>query len=282
MDTSLVYAIVMGGSFLLLLLINGLPLIARLIRYLSPLVSKHLIYRYILHRHRLLGPWSRADVLVQLIYIAGNICCFDFWDTTISQVGLRAGTLAMINLIPLFAVSHLSTLADLLGVTLSTFRQIHRSAGVMAVMLTIFHALVMIASQPSFPLDRLQNKFAVIVSILQGHISSLTLHTGSIITRVHYSALSATLPLALLRTLPPHPSGLGRAHCLLYLATPALRESFPPHIPIYLGRTVSIHVHCPRVYGHPPKRCLPFRWRASPHYTRIWRSQGPHSASEAA
>ena len=113
MDISLIYAIIIGGSFGLLLLINVLPLIARLVRYLSPLVSKHLIYRYILHRHQLLGPWSRADVLVQLIYIAGNICCFEFWDTTISQVGLRAGTLAMINLIPLFAVPHLSTLADL-------------------------------------------------------------------------------------------------------------------------------------------------------------------------
>ena len=166
MDISLIYAIIIGSSFGLLLLINSLPLIARLVRYLSPLVSKHLIYRYILHRHRLLGPWSRADVLVQLMYIAGNICCFEFWDTTISQVGLRAGTLATINLIPLFAVPHLGTLADLLGVTINTFRQIHRSAGVMAVMLTIFHVLVMLASRPSFPLDLLQNKFAIVVSRL--------------------------------------------------------------------------------------------------------------------
>jgi hypothetical protein len=59
----------------------------------------------------------------------------------------------MINLILLFVAPYLSTLADLLGVTLSTFRQIHRSAGVMAVLLTIFHLLVIIASQPSFPLD---------------------------------------------------------------------------------------------------------------------------------
>jgi hypothetical protein len=166
MDITKIYAIIIGGSFGLLLLINGLPLITRIVRYLSPLVSKHLIYRYILHRHQLLGPWSRAGVLVQLIYIAGNICCFKFWDTTISQAGLRAGTLAIINLIPLFTGPHLSTLADLLGVTLSTFRQIHRSAGVTAVMLTIFHVLVMVASQPSFPLDLAQNRFAVIVSNL--------------------------------------------------------------------------------------------------------------------
>ena len=75
-------------------------------------------------------------------------------------------TLAMINLIPLVAVPHLSTLVDLLGVTLSIFRQIHQSASVMAVMLTIFHVLVMVASQPSFTLDLPQNKFAVIVGSL--------------------------------------------------------------------------------------------------------------------
>ena len=72
MDITLVYTIVVSSCFGLLMLINGLPLIARLVRYLSPLVSKHLIYRYVLHRHRFLGPWSRAGVLVQLIYIAGN------------------------------------------------------------------------------------------------------------------------------------------------------------------------------------------------------------------
>jgi hypothetical protein len=54
----------MGSSFLLLLLINSLPLIIRLIKYLSPLILKHLIYYYILYRHRLLSPWSRANVLV--------------------------------------------------------------------------------------------------------------------------------------------------------------------------------------------------------------------------
>lgn len=164
MDITELYAIIVGGSFCFLLLLNGLPFITRLVRYLSPLVSKHLTYRYILHRHGLIGPWSRVGVLMQLICIVGNICCLKFWDTTTSQAGLRAGTLAAINLIPLFAVPHLSTLADLLGVTLSTFRQIHQSAGVTVVGLTIFHVLVAVASQPSFPLDLPQNMFAVIVS----------------------------------------------------------------------------------------------------------------------
>lgn len=174
MDIAKVYAVVLGASFGLILLINSLPLIACLVRYLTPRISKHLIYRHILHRHRLLGPWSRAGVLMQLIYIAGNICCLKFWNTTSSQAGLQAGTLAIINAIPLFAGPHLGTLADLLGVSLSTFRQIHRSAGVMAVMHAVFHVLVIVASPPSFTLHLPQNLFAVIVSSLFGHFSPLT------------------------------------------------------------------------------------------------------------
>ena len=78
MDTSTVYAIVVGGCFSLLLLINGFPLFARLVRYLSPLISQHLVYRNVLDRHRLLGPWSRAGFMMQLIYFAGNVCYLRF------------------------------------------------------------------------------------------------------------------------------------------------------------------------------------------------------------
>ena len=51
-----VYAIAAGGVFGVLLFLNGRPWIARFIRYLSPLVSMYMVYRYILHRHRLIGP----------------------------------------------------------------------------------------------------------------------------------------------------------------------------------------------------------------------------------
>jgi hypothetical protein len=164
MDTSTIYAIVVGGSFCVLLLINGFPLFARLARHLAPLVSQHLVYRNVLDRHRLLGPWSRAGVMIQLIYLAGNACCLRFWDTTTSQAGIQAGTLAVINMTPLLAIPHLSTLADLLGLTLGTIRQIHRSAGVMSTILAIYHVLTMVASQSSFPLSQPKNMFAVTVS----------------------------------------------------------------------------------------------------------------------
>ena len=191
MDITLLYAFIIGGGVGVLLLINSLPSFIRLFRYLSPLISKYLTYRYILHRQRFLGPWSRAGVLVQLIYIAGNICYFNFWETTISQARLWAGTLAIINLIPVFG-PHLNTLADLFDVTLSTFRQIHRSAGVTAAAL-VFHVLAVVVSQPSFPLDLPRSLLAVIVNIILGHIPPLTLYIGSVITKVHDFALPVSL-----------------------------------------------------------------------------------------
>lgn len=46
-----------------LLLLNRLhPYVVRFMGHLSVLISKHLTYPYLLRRHQLLGPWSRAGV----------------------------------------------------------------------------------------------------------------------------------------------------------------------------------------------------------------------------
>ncbi|KAI9777253.1 MAG: hypothetical protein M1839_008983 [Geoglossum umbratile] len=47
MDISQVHAIAIDGNFYLLLILNSLSYIVRLVRYLSPLISKHLIYQTI-------------------------------------------------------------------------------------------------------------------------------------------------------------------------------------------------------------------------------------------
>ncbi|KAI9769850.1 MAG: hypothetical protein M1840_003844 [Geoglossum simile] len=206
MDISQVYAIAIGGNFCLLLILNSLPYIVRLVRYLSPLISKHLIYRYLLHHHRVIGPWSRASVIVQLIYITGNVFCFSFRASTILEAGRRAGTLSLINLIPVFAGPHLSFLADLLGLALSTFQQIHRSAGLMSVFLALFHVLIAVVSRPYFALSLPQNLFAVIgaSSLCCIILLSLSLFRKSsyeLFLRTHH-ALAALSAYSIWRHLP--------------------------------------------------------------------------------
>ncbi len=97
MDVSQIYATAAGGLFLLFILLNFLSQTVR--ERIALFTSKHLTYPYFLHRHRLLGPWTRSDVLIQLIYITTNSLCLGFRASTLSKAGLRAGNLSLANMV---------------------------------------------------------------------------------------------------------------------------------------------------------------------------------------
>ncbi|KAF2258055.1 hypothetical protein CC78DRAFT_538086 [Lojkania enalia] len=162
MEITQLYAIAAGGILLALMLVNSRPYIEAFLRAVSLPVSKHLTYPRIIHRHRYFGPWSRADVIFQLFYIMANSFCVGFRVPDVSTAGLRAANLSLINMVPNFAGSHLSFLADILGVPLSTYQQIHRSSGIMSVSLLIFHVLTIIGSRNPFPLQVAENLWGLI------------------------------------------------------------------------------------------------------------------------
>ncbi|ELR08502.1 hypothetical protein GMDG_00566 [Pseudogymnoascus destructans 20631-21] len=168
MDAIQIYSIAAGGTLCIFALVNLLPLLIPLVTRVSNFVSKHFRYPYILHRHRILGPWTRAGVVIQLAYLAINLFCVFVvlsWDglkaANFSDAGRRAGTLAEVNMIPLLAGPHFAFLADLLGLSLKTIRGIHRSAGWMTAALVLLHAMAA-ASDGPLPIDVSQNLFAVI------------------------------------------------------------------------------------------------------------------------
>jgi hypothetical protein len=152
MNVTQIYATAAGGFFFVFVIVNLLLRTARFREWISLLTSKYLTYPYFLNRHRLLGPWSGTDVLVQLIYIAINVFCLSFRVSTISKAGLQAGNLSLVNMIPLFAGAHLSFLADLLGFPLDAYRRVHRSAGSMTFALILFHILIVVINRTSFSL----------------------------------------------------------------------------------------------------------------------------------
>jgi hypothetical protein len=123
------------------------------------LTDKYLSYPHVLRRHRYLGPWSGASVVLQRVYISVNALCLGFGVSSIWTAGPRAANLSLINLIPLFAGSHLSFLADVLGITLRMHRRFYRSAGLMSFALLVLHILMMVAKRTSFPLHILENLF---------------------------------------------------------------------------------------------------------------------------
>ena len=124
---------------------------------------KYLTYPYFLHRHRLLSPWTRSSVLIQLTYITLNAFCLGFRVSTLLKAGLRAGNLSLANMIPLFASPHLSFLADMLGFRLATYRRMYRSAGLMSFALLLFHILSVAIQRTLFSLRVPEHLYGMIV-----------------------------------------------------------------------------------------------------------------------
>jgi hypothetical protein len=174
MDITLGYAIALGGVLIVLFLVN------QPVKPLKPYFNRalrYLMYPHVIRRHRLLGPWTRADIILQLIYLGINAFCLGFW-VDITKAGLRAGTLSLINLIPLFLGQHMSFIADILGISLATFRYLHRSAALMSSGLVIFHILSVI-TRVAFILRGTKNISGAAVSTsLSFYSSPLTSQAG--------------------------------------------------------------------------------------------------------
>ena len=175
MEITQIYAIVAGGVFLLLMFMKGFPFIQQILQSLNITISRYLTYLLVVQRHRLLGPWSPADVLLQLLYISLNVFCITFCVTSFDEAGDMVGTLAIMNMAPLFFGLHLSFLPDLLGLSLSNYRRIHRSAGIMSFVLLALHTLAAVHHDPTYPLHVPGNLYLLIVShIVTSANTSLT------------------------------------------------------------------------------------------------------------
>ena len=180
MDVTLVYAIVFGAVFGFKIMVEHVYCFVRalclsnlqprqvshvpgVMSCVSRMVRRHLLLPTILRQGIVLNRWSRFDVLSLLIYLGANIACLVVRTRDISEAGLRAGTLALINAIFLFASPHLSFLADRLGVSIHTGRRLHVFVALVSFVLTIFHAAIGVATKGTYELNTSPNIWAVVV-----------------------------------------------------------------------------------------------------------------------
>lgn len=164
MNALAIYAIAAGGIFAGLFLIRTLSILTNWTNLFSVLASRHLTLPFVVHRNRLWGPWSRASVLLHASYVAVNVFLVLFRIESFTGAGRRAGELALVNLIFPLSATHLSFLADLLGITWHTCRRIHRAAGWMATALLAFHIIAAVQAQHfNFRLGDSRNLFTMIV-----------------------------------------------------------------------------------------------------------------------
>jgi hypothetical protein len=166
MDPLVIYAIIAGSIFAGLVSLRTFSVLAIWRDWFSAFCSQHLLLPFVIRRHRLCGPWTRAGILLHVSYVAINIFLIFFRTETLANAGLRAGELALINLIFPLSAAHLSYLADLLGIKWRACCKIHRATGWMSVALLSFH-LIMAAQIHgfTFPLRDLENLLTMLVCL---------------------------------------------------------------------------------------------------------------------
>jgi hypothetical protein len=148
MDPSQIYGIAIGSLFFLMLLYRST------VRILNSIYSrtlffllKHFIYPYLFRRHIFFGPVSRVHFILQVIYWCATAACNVIGVKTFTQASARAGTLSVINLVPLLFSGRLSHAADLFGISLRGFYGLHRSIGLMALTQGLIHIFILIGKR---------------------------------------------------------------------------------------------------------------------------------------
>ncbi|KAJ5737271.1 uncharacterized protein N7483_002503 [Penicillium malachiteum] len=142
MDTLTIYAITVGALLLLLITHRLLNMASHWRDAFRAFFCRHMVYPCVISRHYFFGPWSRIVVCFYLVYMTLNSVVLFYNSHTISleSVGRRAGSLSIVNMIFPLLAGHLSHSADLLGLSLTLYRKIHRASGWMAIGLVILHA----------------------------------------------------------------------------------------------------------------------------------------------
>ena len=116
----------------------------------------------ILPRQRFSPPISRFDVLSQVCYWCATLIFNVVGFPKLFDAGLRAGSLAVFQVVPLMAGNRLSFTADMMGLSYQGLRYLHYSIGLMVVAQTTAHVVLMIQAQ-GLDLRDVREKFGIVV-----------------------------------------------------------------------------------------------------------------------
>lgn len=183
-ETTFVYAIVFGSLFCLLLLhrplhsviqrvcpsllaLARLPPFPSIHQRMKRLIANHFTYPTFLSAGRYFDRWSRGDALLLLAYFAVNFLCFLVPWSSVQKAGRNAGVLALVNLLFLCSSPYLSLQADMVGISLRTYRRLHACVGTGTFLLCVFHAIAAGGLRSKFVLEGPVNLFAIVVSNLE-------------------------------------------------------------------------------------------------------------------
>ena len=138
-----IYAIMLASGFAAMALVKVARVIFWCLRNrLGYFFVRHFVYPIFLRRSRINPLIHRTYVLFILLYWGGTAACNFVGSPGAVVIASRAGTLAIVNMVPLFFANRLAFLADILGFSLNTFQLIHRSIGIMAFAQGLLHTVL--------------------------------------------------------------------------------------------------------------------------------------------
>jgi hypothetical protein len=177
MDVSEIYALAADGLFVLIMLVNCLASLSENVRdVLLPSALRHLVYPFLISRHRLLGPCTRLRALLQAIYWGLAASASTYGTHSFAALGVRAGTLSLVNAAMLYSGLQLGFLADALGLRLPTVRWLHGSIGLVSWALALLHVIINITGNGQMGLDTSSRVYGLMVSrILDVLLMKLTI-----------------------------------------------------------------------------------------------------------
>ena len=106
---------------------------------------RYLIYPRIFPQWHHINP-SRLDLLLHVTHWAFTGFCNVYNVRSVTEAGLRAGSIAVVHLVLLIAAPQLNFGADVLGLSLAVFYRVHRAFGIMATAQGVFHSAVYLRS----------------------------------------------------------------------------------------------------------------------------------------
>lgn len=209
----------------------------------SPYISKYLIYPHLLRRHRFLGPWTPVIILTHLIYITVNMFCLSYRTPSFLEAATRAGTLSLVNSFLPFAGPHLSFFADLTGLSISGYKLIHRSTGLVSFSLALFHVFGMLKSQP-FLLSIPGNLFGLVVCFLYlSPLFAAKMCAGDMLALSTYCVVQSYASKALLRDFSTYPSRSCSTVHIRYVASSPYCTLFFAIVFVHYHGYVPVHVY---------------------------------------
>ena len=146
MEPVQIYALAAGGMFVLAFFYRVSSFISHWVQDRTLFfVFKYLLYPMLIRRSRFFSPLSRWRAILLLLYSLGTAICNTVGAKSILQVGKRAGTLAILHFIPLLFSDRMGFAADLLGISLRTYVRLHASVGIMALIQSLIHIVIVVS-----------------------------------------------------------------------------------------------------------------------------------------